>query len=62
MRSPRAIAPITARPANNYSQALAVKISTKLALSVGYNIQDNTKPPANLKKLDTLEINPAYSF
>jgi len=29
---------------------------------VGYNIQDNTKPPANLKKLDTLEINPAYSF
>ena len=35
--------------------ALAVKISTKRALSVGYNIQDNTKPPANMKKLDTLE-------
>jgi putative salt-induced outer membrane protein len=43
--------------------ALTVKISTKLALSVGYNIQDNTKPPANLKKLDTLEtINLVYSF
>ena len=43
--------------------ALAVKISTKLALSVGYNIQDNTKPPANLKKLDTLEtVNLVYSF
>jgi putative salt-induced outer membrane protein len=43
--------------------ALAVKISTKLALSVGYNIQDNTKPPANLKKLDTLEtINLVDSF
>jgi putative salt-induced outer membrane protein len=43
--------------------ALAVKISTKLALSVGYNIQDNTKPPSNLKKLDTLQtINLVYSF
>jgi putative salt-induced outer membrane protein len=43
--------------------ALAVKISTKLALSVGYNVQDNTKPPANLKKVDTLEtINLVYSF
>lgn len=43
--------------------ALAVKISTKLALSVGYNIQDNTKPPSNLKKLDTLEtVNLVYSF
>jgi putative salt-induced outer membrane protein YdiY len=30
---------------------------------VGYNIQDNTKPPANLKKLDTLEtINLVDSF
>jgi len=30
---------------------------------VGYNIQDNTKPPASLKKLDTLEtVNLVYSF
>jgi len=43
--------------------ALAVKISTKLALSVGYTIQDNTKPPAALKKLDTLQtINLVYAF
>jgi len=43
--------------------ALGVKISTKLALSVGYSIQDNTKPPAPLKKLDTLEtVNLVYSF
>ena len=43
--------------------ALAVKISTKLALSVGYSIQDNTKPPGVLKKLDTLEtLNLVYSF
>jgi putative salt-induced outer membrane protein YdiY len=43
--------------------ALAVKISTKLALSVGYNIQDNSKPPSNLKKVDTLEtVNLVYSF
>jgi putative salt-induced outer membrane protein len=43
--------------------ALAVKISTKFALSLGYSIQDNTKPPAGLKKLDTLEtVNLVYSF
>lgn len=43
--------------------AVAVKISTKLALSVGYAIQDNTKPPSGLKKLDTLEtINLVYAF
>jgi putative salt-induced outer membrane protein len=43
--------------------ALAVKISTKLALSVGYSFQDNTKPPAGLKRLDTLETaNLVYSF
>lgn len=43
--------------------ALAVKISTKLALSVGYNVQHNTKPPAGLKKLDTLQtINLVYAF
>lgn len=43
--------------------ALGVKISTKFALSVGYTIQDNTKPPEPLKKLDTLEtVNLVYSF
>jgi putative salt-induced outer membrane protein YdiY len=43
--------------------ALAVKISNKLALSVGYSVQDNTKPPGGLKKLDTLEtVNLVYSF
>ena len=34
--------------------ALTVKMSDKLALSVGYAITDNTKPPAPLKKLDTV--------
>lgn len=43
--------------------ALAVKVSTKLALSVGYNIVDNTSPPPGLKKLDTVEtLNLVYSF
>ena len=43
--------------------ALSVKVSTKLALSVGYSIQNNTKPPAGLKKLDTLEtVNLVYAF
>jgi putative salt-induced outer membrane protein len=43
--------------------AVAVKISTKLALSVGYTLQDNTKPPGTLKKLDTLEtLNLVYAF
>jgi putative salt-induced outer membrane protein len=42
---------------------VAVKVSTKLALSVGYNIQDNTSPPGGVKKLDELEtINLVYSF
>ena len=35
--------------------ALTVKMSTSLALSLGYSLQDNTKPPAGLKKLDTVE-------
>jgi putative salt-induced outer membrane protein YdiY len=40
-----------------------VKISTKLALSAGYALQDNTKPPAGLKRVDTLEtLNLVYSF
>ncbi|MDE2304709.1 MAG: DUF481 domain-containing protein [Gammaproteobacteria bacterium] len=43
--------------------ALAVKINAKLALSLGYNVQDNTKPPAGLRKIDTLEtVNLVYSF
>ncbi len=43
--------------------ALTVKMSTKLALSLGYAIQDNTKPPAGLKKLDTLTtVNLVYAF
>jgi putative salt-induced outer membrane protein len=43
--------------------ALAVKMSTKLALSVGYAITDNSKPPAPLKKVDTVTtVNLVYSF
>jgi len=43
--------------------AVAVKVSTKLALSVGYAVQDNTKPPAGLKRTDTLEtVNLVYAF
>ena len=43
--------------------AVAVKVSTKLALSVGYALQDNTKPPAGLKRVDSLEtVNLVYSF
>ncbi|HEX3397671.1 MAG TPA: DUF481 domain-containing protein [Steroidobacteraceae bacterium] len=43
--------------------ALTVKMSDKLALSVGYGIKDNTKPPAPLKKLDTLaSVNLVFSF
>jgi len=43
--------------------AFNVKVSTKLALSLGYTIQDNTKPPGTLKKLDTLAtVNLVYAF
>ncbi len=49
--------------------ALTVKMSDKLALSVGYGITDNTKPPAQapgaapLKKLDTITtINVVFAF
>jgi putative salt-induced outer membrane protein len=43
--------------------AVAVKISTKLALSVGYTLQDNTKPPVGLKRVDSLEtLNLVYAF
>jgi len=43
--------------------ALAVKMSTKLALSVGYQITENSKPPEPLKKVDTVTtINLVYAF
>ena len=43
--------------------ALTVKMSDKLALSVGYTITDNTKPPPPLKKLDTLtSVNVVFAF
>lgn len=47
------------------TEALAfnVNISSKLALSLGLNVQDNTKPPPGLKKVDTIEtVNLVYSF
>jgi putative salt-induced outer membrane protein len=43
--------------------ALTVKMSDKLALSLGYGIKDNTKPPAPLKKLDTVaSVNLVFGF
>ncbi|HTW37905.1 MAG TPA: DUF481 domain-containing protein [Steroidobacteraceae bacterium] len=46
--------------------ALIVKISTKLALNLGYNIVDNTQPPPAsppLKSIDSFEtVNLQYSF
>jgi putative salt-induced outer membrane protein YdiY len=34
-----------------------------LALSVGYGLTDNTKPPATTKKLDTVTtVNLVFSF
>jgi putative salt-induced outer membrane protein len=43
--------------------ALTVKMSDKLALSVGYTIIDNTKPPPPLKKLDTTaSVNLVFGF
>ncbi len=43
--------------------ALAVKVSDKLAVSLGYGITDNTKPPAGLKKIDTVTtVNLVYAF
>lgn len=43
--------------------ALTVKVSNRLALSLGYTLQDNTSPPAGLKKLDTSEtVNLVFSF
>jgi putative salt-induced outer membrane protein len=43
--------------------ALTVKMSTRLALSLGYSLQDNSRPPAGLKKLDSVETaNLVFSF
>ena len=43
--------------------ALTVKMSDKLALSVGYGIKDNSKPPAPLKKLDEVaSVNLVFGF
>jgi putative salt-induced outer membrane protein len=43
--------------------ALAVKMTDKLALSVGYAVTDNTKPPPTIKKLDTVAtVNLVFSF
>lgn len=43
--------------------ALTVKVSTQLAVSLGYNIQDNTHPPGKIKNLDTTEtVNLVYAF
>jgi putative salt-induced outer membrane protein len=43
--------------------ALTVKMSEKLALSVGYGITDNTHPPPTLKKLDTVAtVNLVFAF
>jgi putative salt-induced outer membrane protein len=43
--------------------ALTVKMSDKLALSVGYTISDNTKPPAPLKSIDTTaSVNLVFGF
>jgi len=43
--------------------ALTVKVTDRLALSVGYSIENNSKPPAGLKKLDTTEtVNLVFGF
>lgn len=43
--------------------AFVVKVSTRLALSIGYQIQDNTHPPAAIRHLDSTEtVNLVYAF
>ncbi len=43
--------------------ALTVKMSNSLALSVGYAITDNSKPPPPLKKVDTVTtVNLVFAF
>lgn len=45
------------------SLAFVVKVSTKLALSLGYDIQDNTHPPGTIQHLDSTEtVNLVYAF
>jgi putative salt-induced outer membrane protein len=47
----------------NDNIALTVKMSDKLALSVGYGIMDNTKPTPPTKKLDTVAtVNIVFGF
>src|SRR5262249_28563792 len=47
---------------SNFS-GVEVKMSTKLALSVGLDVQHNTKPPAPRKKTDTVTtVNLVYAF
>lgn len=47
---------------SNFS-GVEVKMSTKLALSVGLDVQHNTKPPAPRKKTDTVTtLNLVYAF
>ncbi len=43
--------------------AVNVKMSEKLALSVGYGVTDNTNPPPTIKKVDTVTtVNLVFSF
>ena len=43
--------------------ALVVNMSKKLALSAGFTYQENTQPPAGLKKVNTLvTLNLVYAF
>jgi putative salt-induced outer membrane protein len=43
--------------------AVNVKMTDKLALSVGYGITNNSNPPATIKKLDTVAtVNLVFSF
>jgi putative salt-induced outer membrane protein len=43
--------------------ALTVSMSDRFALSLGYNLQNNSNPPAGLKKRDTSQtVNLVYSF
>jgi putative salt-induced outer membrane protein len=47
----------------NDNIALTVKMSEKLALSVGYGIMDNTKPTPPSKKVDTVTtVNLVFAF
>jgi putative salt-induced outer membrane protein YdiY len=43
--------------------ALVVKMSDRLALSVGLGVQRNSNPPAGLKTTDTVEtVNLVFAF